>query len=107
MREVAELCLQKTAYARERLSQLDRLEVVFERPVFKEFVVRDRENAVDELLAGAERAGVFAGVPLARWYPDRADCFLLAVTEKRTREEIDQFVEFVAQHTTSGATHAK
>lgn len=107
MREVAELCLQKTAYARERLSRLDRLEVVFDRPVFKEFVVRDRANAVDELLVDCERAGIFAGVPLAQWYPDRADCFLLAVTEKRTRKEIDQFVEFVAQHTTRGATHAK
>jgi glycine dehydrogenase subunit 1 len=107
MREVAELCLQKTAYARERLSRLDRLEVVFDRPVFKEFVVRDRANAVDELLADCERAGVFAGVPLAQWYPDREDCFLLAVTEKRTRAEIDQFVEFVAQHTTRGATYAK
>jgi len=29
------------------------------------------------------------------------------VTEKRTRAEIDQFVEFVAQHTTRGATYAK
>ena len=107
MREVAELCLQKTVYARERLSRLERLEVVFDRPVFKEFVVRDRANAVDELLADCERAGIFAGVPLAQWYPDRPDCFLLAVTEKRTRAEIDQLVEFVAQHTTRGATHAK
>jgi glycine dehydrogenase subunit 1 len=28
-------------------------------------------------------------VPLGRWYPELDDCFLVAVTEKRTREEID------------------
>ena len=107
MREIAELCLQKTAYAREQIGKLDRMEIVFDQPVFKEFVIRDRENAVDEFLADAEQAGIFAGVPLAQWYPDLADCFLFAVTEKRTRTQIDQFVEFVVQHTTSGVTHAK
>jgi glycine dehydrogenase subunit 1 len=107
MRQVAELCLQKTAYAREQIEMLDRLEIVFDHPVFKEFVVRDRENRVDELLADAEQAGIFAGVPLAQWYPELADCFLVAVTEKRTRQQIDQFIDFVVQHTTSGATHAK
>ena len=107
MREIAELCLQKTAYAREQIGTLDRMEIVFDQPVFKEFVIRDRENAVDEFLADAEQAGIFAGVPLAQWYPDLADCFLFAVTEKRTREQIDQFVEFVVQHTASGVTHAK
>ena len=107
MREVAEMCLQKTAYARQRLSSLERLEVVFEKPVFKEFVVRDRENAVEKLCADAEQAGIFAGVPLARWYPDLADCFLVAVTEKRTRPEIDRFVKFIAAQAPCGATHAQ
>tara|TARA_Y100001933_G_scaffold260300_1_gene312058 strand:+ start:2143 stop:3513 length:1371 start_codon:yes stop_codon:yes gene_type:complete len=107
MRKVAELCLQKTAYARQQIIESDRLEVLFDRPVFKEFVIRDRENAVEELLADAERAGIFAGVPLGRWYPDLADCFLFAVTERRTRRQIDRFLQFVSEHTTSGVTHAK
>ena len=33
----------------------------------------------------ALRQDIFAGVPLGRWYPDLADCLLVAVTEKRTR----------------------
>ena len=107
LRAVAELCLQKTAYARQQINTTDRLEVVFEQPVFKEFVVRDRENAVAELLANAEQAGIFAGVPLGRWYPDLEDCFLFAVTEKRSRRQIDRFVEFVMEQTRSELTHAK
>jgi glycine dehydrogenase subunit 1 len=31
-----------------------------------------------------------AGVPLGRWYPQLDDCLLVAVTERRTKEEIDR-----------------
>ena len=34
-------------------------------------------------------AGFLAGVPLGQWYPELNDCFLVAVTEKRTKTEID------------------
>ena len=107
MREVAELCLQKTAYARQRLGDLERLEIAFDRPVFKEFVLRDRENAVEQLCADAEEAGIFAGVPLGRWYPGLSDCLLVAVTEKRTRPEIERLVDFVSVQTPCGVTHAE
>jgi glycine dehydrogenase subunit 1 len=89
MREVAILCAQKAAYCRQRLTSGGRLAAAFDRPTFKEFVVRDRRGRVAELLAAAEEAGYLAGVPLERWYPDLADCFLVAVTEKRTRAEMD------------------
>jgi glycine dehydrogenase subunit 1 len=61
----------------------------FDRPFFKEFTVRDRDGRVSDALAAAHEAGFLAGVPLGRWYPDLKDCFLVAVTEKRTRREID------------------
>lgn len=94
--EVAELSLRKAHYALEKLSSSDRVSPVFERPFFKEFVVRDVDGHVAELLAAAERSGFFAGVPLGQWYPEFADCFLVAVTEKRTRDEIDRLADCVA-----------
>ena len=39
--------------------------------------------------AKAHAAGIFAGLPLGRWYPELKDCLLIAVTEKRTKAEID------------------
>jgi glycine dehydrogenase subunit 1 len=93
MREVAELCLQKSHYAAGRLSGGGRLSLAFNRPTFKEFVVRDRQGRVEQLLASALDDGFFAGVPLGRWYPEMADCFLVSVTEKRTKEEIDQLAD--------------
>jgi glycine dehydrogenase subunit 1 len=102
LRETANLCLQKSHYAAERLCESDRFELAFDAPTFKEFVVRDREGRVEELLAEALDAGFLAGVPLGPWYPELDDCFLVAVTEKRTKQEIDALARVLA--TNSGAT---
>ena len=103
LRELSELCLQKTRYAAEALTRSGRLSLPFSRPTFKEFVVRDHDGAVDQLLAQAAAAGFFAGVPLGQWYPDLADCFLVAVTEKRTKQEIDALAAVLAGAESSAA----
>ncbi|MFM7071205.1 MAG: aminomethyl-transferring glycine dehydrogenase subunit GcvPA [Planctomycetota bacterium] len=91
--ETARLCLWKAAYARSRLANSQRYEVCFQLPTFKEFLVRDKRGDVASALAAARREGILAGVPVGRWYPEFADCFLVAVTEQRTREEIDRWSE--------------
>lgn len=93
MRDVANLCLQKAHYAQQQLTSLDRFEAVTDQPFFKEFVVRDKHGDVSGLLEKAEDFNILAGVPLGKWYPQYEDCLLIAVTEKRTRDEIDQLVE--------------
>ena len=104
LRETANLCLQKSHYAAEQLCQHERFSRAFDQPTFKEFVIRDAENDVAGLLKAAEKAGYLAGVPLGQWYPDLADCFLVAVTEKRTREEIDGLVRSLAGKLAPAAT---
>jgi glycine dehydrogenase subunit 1 len=93
LKEVATLCLQKSRYLAEQLAATDRFELAFEAPTFKEFVVRDKENNIKQLISDAAKQGYLAGVPLGQWYPDLEDCFLVCVTEKRTREELDGLVE--------------
>ncbi|MBN2477055.1 MAG: aminomethyl-transferring glycine dehydrogenase subunit GcvPA [Pirellulales bacterium] len=93
MRQVGELCLRKARYAAERLCSPAVLSPAFDRPTFKEFAVRAEGRNVEQLLQVAEKAGIFAGVPLGRWYPQLADCLLIAVTEKRTKAEIDRLAE--------------
>ena len=46
-----------------------------------------------EALAAARAKGIYAGYPLGRDYPGLDDALLVAVTEKRTVEEIDRLVE--------------
>ena len=90
---IARLCLDKAHYAADRIASLDGFELAFpEAPFFKEFAVRTTRD-VPAVLAACGRRGVLAGVPLGRWYDDLADCFLVAVTEKRSRGEIDALVE--------------
>ena len=96
LREVAELCLQKSHYAAEQIAESARCELVFKHPFFKEFVVRDRHDQVQTLLDTAGRSGILAGVPLGRWFPEFNDCFLVTVTEKRTKAEIDALADCLA-----------
>ena len=35
------------------------------------------------------KAGYHAGLPLGQWYPALKDCVTVAVTEKRTKADID------------------
>jgi glycine cleavage system P protein (glycine dehydrogenase) subunit 1 len=96
LRDTANLCLQKSRYAAEQICKSDRFARAFAAPTFKEFVIRDRENRVDELLATSLDAGFLTGVPLGQWYAELSDCFLVAVTEKRTKLEIDELARSIA-----------
>jgi glycine dehydrogenase subunit 1 len=97
LRETANLCLQKTRYAAEQLCKHERFSLAFNEPTFKEFVIRDSENRVNELLKFALDRGYLAGVPLSRWYSELSDCFLVAVTERRTKAEIDGLVAILGE----------
>jgi glycine dehydrogenase subunit 1 len=96
LRETAELCLQKSRYLADGICENDRFSLAFEAPTYKEFAIRDAENDVDGLLKSALDAGYLAGLPLGRWYPELADCLLIAVTERRTKHEIDGLVQSFA-----------
>ncbi len=95
LRELGETCMALTAYAKERLTNAG-LELAFpDQPTFKEFAVRTGRNA-REALAAARAKGIYAGYPLGRDYPGLDDTLLVAVTEKRTVDEIDRLAEALA-----------
>ncbi len=96
MRQVAELCLQKARYAAEQLTAAGTCSAAFDRPTFKEFVLRVNDGNVDRILDEAAKENIFPGVPLRTWYPELADCLLVAVTEKRTQAEIDRLAAIVS-----------
>jgi len=95
LREVAEQCLHKAHYAAEKLSAVPGYRLKFQAPFFHEFVLQCPGDAA-ETAAHLSEQGILAGYPLGRHYPELADCLLVAVTEKRTREEIDQFAAALA-----------
>lgn len=88
---VAGQCFDKAHYAAAQIDALDGYSLRFNAPFFKEFTVQTRRG-VDKVLAACRRRNILGGVALGRFDERYHDCFLVAVTEKRTKEEIDELV---------------
>jgi len=86
LKEVGEACIALAAHAKERLGR----ELVFaDKTTFKEFVVRVGRPA-QEVVREARARGVHPGYVLGRDYSGMDDVLLVALTERRTPEEIDR-----------------
>jgi glycine dehydrogenase subunit 1 len=88
--EIGELMLRRTAYAREKLG----LEAINSGPVVREFAVRVPD--LDGALRRAREAGINPGYRLGRDYPEYEDGLLVAITERRTREQIDRLASVLS-----------
>ena len=88
--ELAELMLRRTHYAREALG----LEPINPGPVVREFAVRVPD--LDGFVERARAEGINPGYRLGRDYPEYEDGLLVAITERRTREQIDRLASVAA-----------
>jgi glycine dehydrogenase subunit 1 len=93
LQEVAQQCLQKTAYAAKQIAALDGFSVPFSAPRFNEFVVGAPGNAKDLLARLASERNINGGLPLSRYFKDRPNEFLVCVTEMNSRADIDALVD--------------
>lgn len=94
MQDVANLNLQKAHYAYRQLLNVSRVEPLFEQPFFNEFAVK-LPRSVKELQKVLLEKGILGGYDLSKDYPELGDAVLLAVTEVRTKAEIDELVSTV------------
>lgn len=94
MTKVAEGSVRNTQYAIKRLSESG-AKVKFNGKVFGEFVIELPKDAVAVRDALLEK-GILAGLPLGSYYPGMDNCLLVAVTEIRTKAEIDRFATELA-----------
>ncbi|HZG75506.1 MAG TPA: glycine dehydrogenase, partial [Paenibacillus sp.] len=93
IRELAELNVRKAHYAAARLASLPGASLPFAAPFFNEFVLRlpDGAPTVRDMNERLLARGFLGGYDLGRDDPALAGCMLVAVTERRTKEEIDAF----------------
>jgi glycine dehydrogenase subunit 1 len=87
--ELVELMIQRTAYARERLASIDGVTLLHSGPVIREFALQ-LDAPVERVIARCREQGVNPGYPLGRDYSEHSDCLLVAITERRTRADIDR-----------------
>jgi glycine dehydrogenase subunit 1 len=89
LKEVALQSTKKAHYAFEQLTKSGKYTPVFDKPFFKEFAVTSDlcpENITKEL----RKANIIGGYNLSKDYPQLENAILYAVTEKRTKDEIDK-----------------
>ena len=86
--EAAELSYAGAHYLCDKLVETGRFSLVYDQPFFNEFVVR-YDGDVDLLQERLAENGIFGGIKLSK------DQLMFAVTEKRTKEEIDQLISLI------------
>jgi len=88
---IAKNCTEKAAYARDKMLGIPGVDMRFPgRYFFNEFVLELPSHA-DRAIRRLLQDGIAAGFPLVRYYPDMENSLLVAVTEKRTKQQIDLF----------------
>jgi glycine dehydrogenase subunit 1 len=90
--ELGDLLLHRTAYARRALAALDGVELLHDQPVVREFAVR-LGAPVDRVIERCAADGVNPGYPLSADYPEFEDGLLVALTEQRSKADIDRLAE--------------
>ncbi|UJL44833.1 aminomethyl-transferring glycine dehydrogenase subunit GcvPA [Virgibacillus sp. NKC19-16] len=91
LKKMAKLNMQKARYAKQKLEQ-STIPVVTEGVFFNELVVK-LADSVSEINKKLLDKGIIGGYDLGKSYPELEGHMLIAVTENRTKEEIDAFVK--------------
>jgi glycine dehydrogenase subunit 1 len=94
--ELGETCLVRSHQAAELLSSVPGCSLAFDAPFFKEFVLRLPKPA-DEVASDLAELGYLVGPSLGRWFPSLSDCLLVAVTERRTPEDVEGLAKALAE----------
>ena len=88
-REVATQCAQKAHYAFNELTKSGKYQPLFDKPFFMEFALKSDKNA-DEINKALRNEKIVGGYNLSKDYPQYENAILYAVTEKRTKAEIEK-----------------
>lgn len=90
-REIAAANMQKAQYAKNIFKE-NGFEVAYDGHSFNEFVIK-LNKPVKEMNQKLLQKGIIGGYDLGRDYSELSNHMLIAVTEQRTKEEIDTFVK--------------
>jgi len=95
IRKVGELSTAKAHYAAETFAKIPGVRLRFTAPFFKEFTL-ELPKSPERVAKRLMKEKILAGVPLKAFDRAQKDCLLVAVTEKRTRAEIDAYAAALA-----------
>ncbi|MBV9165334.1 MAG: aminomethyl-transferring glycine dehydrogenase subunit GcvPA, partial [Solirubrobacterales bacterium] len=90
--ELAELLVRRTAYAQERLQEVDGVSLAHAQPVVREFAI-SLDAPVEPVIERCRQEGINPGYPLGNDYPELERCLVVALTERRTRADIERLAQ--------------
>jgi glycine dehydrogenase subunit 1 len=92
LRRMANQSLHNTHMLAERLTQVEGIEAVFTGPYFHETVVKFNCDLAPVLQAMSAQ-NIIAGYPLGEDYPELENCLLICVTETKTEQDLDRYMQ--------------
>jgi len=93
LKETAQLCADKASYAFQRLTAIPGVKSRYRAKWFFNEFVLDLPRGAADIIAYLIEMGFAAGFPLSRYYEGMENSILIAVTEKRTKQEIGRLAE--------------
>jgi glycine dehydrogenase subunit 1 len=99
--ETGRRSVEKAHYLADRLSSIEGVQIGTDAPFAREFPLLTPEDP-DRLVSAMAARGYLAGIPLPTDYPEYPGGLLVAVTEKRTREELDGYADALEEVLTHG-----
>ena len=88
---LAQLNNQLAVYFSDKLSQIEGIDLVFDKPFFNEFVVKINRDILSKL------SDIEIGICLEKYYPNMEDCYLVCCTEMTPKEDIDKVIDEITQ----------
>lgn len=96
IKEVARQCYAKSHYLAEEISKINGFSLAFKQPFFKEFVIRTKLKP-DYIISELRKEKIFSGINLGKFSAEWVNLMLISATEKRTKQEIDNFVKILKE----------
>lgn len=91
LEKIGKLCFSKAHYAASKISELQGYNVKFKGPFFKEFVV-ETPVSPHRIITKLASRGIVPGIDVGKYTADLKGCLMIAVTEKRSKDQIDDLV---------------
>lgn len=93
--ELAGINLSRSQYAKEELTKVPGVQLLFDGPTFNEFVIQVPKAL--ETMSALKKKNIFGGTILDRYYNELKDAVLVCVTEMNSKQSIDEFASALAK----------
>lgn len=96
--EIAEQNLSKAEYAKSEILKTNKAKLKYQKScTFNEFTIELKTNAA-EFIEKCIQNNIAPGIPLQRFFNEDKNSLLIAVTEKKTKDDIDQLVNLIKKY---------